>query len=81
MADHGYNKSASDCCMFVRKFYDGNFTILVLYVDEMLIICHDIQKIESLKTDLSKYFTMRNTRDKKNGKLWLSQQRYIEKVL
>ena len=93
MADHRYNKTASDHCVFVKKFSDGNFIILLLYVDDMLIVGHDIQKIESHKKDLSKCFAMKDlgsakqilgmriTRDRKNGKLWLSQQRYIEKVL
>ena len=93
MADHGYSKIASNHCVFVKKFSYGNFIILLLYVDDMLIVGHDIQKIENLKRDLSKSFAMKDlgsaqqilgmriTRDRKNGKLWLSQQRYIEKVL
>lgn len=50
-------------------------------------------KIEKLKKELSKSFAMKDLGptkqilgmkiicDKKNGKLWLSQKRYIEKVL
>ena len=93
MADHRYSKTASDHYVFVKKFCDDNFIILLLYIDDMLTVGHDIQKIEGFKRDLSKSFAMKDlgsakqilgmriTRDRKNGKLWLSQQRYIEKVL
>jgi len=59
----------------------------------MLIVGQDAQKIALLKKELGKSFAMKDlgqakqilgmqiTRDRKNGKIWLSQQRYIEKVL
>ncbi|KAI4334907.1 hypothetical protein L6164_013609 [Bauhinia variegata] len=59
----------------------------------MLIIEHDTKKIGDLKKELSKSFAMKDLSaakqilgmkiicDRKNGKLWLSQQKYIEKVL
>lgn len=93
MVEHGYNRTSSDHCVFMKKFFDGDFIILLLYVDDMLIIGHDAGKIERLKKELGKSFAMKDlgpakqilgmkiTRDRKNGKLWLSQERYIEKVL
>lgn len=93
MVEHGYSKTTSDHCVFVKRFSDGDFIILLLYVDDMLIVGHDARKIESLKGELSKFFAMKDlgpakqilgmrmTRDRKNGKLWLSQERYIERVL
>ena len=59
----------------------------------MLIVGHDVAKIEKLKGELSKSFAMKDLgptkqilgmkiiRDRKKNKLWLSQERYIEKVL
>src|SRR3954466_12247937 len=59
----------------------------------MLIVGQDAQKIALLKKELGKSFAMKDlgqakqilgmqiTRDRKSGKIWLSQQRYIEKVL
>ncbi|GKV52757.1 hypothetical protein SLEP1_g59325 [Rubroshorea leprosula] len=76
-----------------RQWYHGDFLILLLYVDDMLIVGHDTKKIATLKTYLSKSFSMKDLgpakqilgmkifRDRKNKKLWLSQERYIEKVL
>ena len=46
---HGYNKTTCNLCVFTRKFYDDDFIILLLYVDEMLIIGHDSRKIDKLK--------------------------------
>ncbi|QHO13807.1 Retrovirus-related Pol polyprotein [Arachis hypogaea] len=93
MEGHGYSKTSFDHCVYVKKFSDGDFIILLLYIDDMLIVGHDTKKIESLKKDLNRSFAMKDlgptkkilgmriTRDRKNGKLWLSQQKYIEKVL
>jgi len=93
MMDHEYDKTSSDHCVFVKKFPGGKYIILLLYVDDMLIVGHDKNDIQSFKRELSKSFAMKDlvptkqilgmkiVRDRKNGKLWLSQQKYIEKVL
>ena len=59
----------------------------------MLIVCCNASRINKLKQALSKSFAMKNlglakqilgmriTRDKKEKKLWLSQEKYIEKLL
>ena len=93
MMSHGYNRTSSDHCVFTRKFSDDDFIILLLYVDDMLIIGHDSSKIDRLKRELNKSFAMKDlgsakqilgmkiSHDRKNRKLWLSQESYIEKVL
>ena len=93
MSNHGYMKINSDHCVFVKKFSDDNFIIVLLYVDDMLIIGQDITNIKDLKKETNKtfamkdlgaakkFFGMRILRDRKNKKLWLSQEKYIEKVL
>jgi hypothetical protein len=93
MVDHRYARTILDHCVFVKKFSDGEFIILLLYVDDMLIICCDTSKIDRLKKELSKSFNMKDlglakqilgmkiSRDRKKEKLWLSQESYIEKVL
>ena len=60
MVEHGYDRTASDHCVFVKKFSDGEFIILLLYVDDMLIIGRDIDKIDKLKKELSKSFEMKD---------------------
>ena len=60
MADHGYSKTTSDHCVFVKNFMDGNFIILLLYVDDMHIVGQDFSKIKELKLELSKSFAMKD---------------------
>jgi len=38
MEENGFNKTISDHCVFIKKFIDGNFLILLLYVDDVLIV-------------------------------------------
>ena len=70
--------------MFVKKFDGGDFLILLLYVDDMLIVGQDPKKIESLKKSLGKSFVMMDmgpakqilgmhiVRDRTMKLLWLS---------
>ncbi|VVA10754.1 PREDICTED: Retrovirus-related Pol poly from [Prunus dulcis] len=93
MIEHRYRRTTSDHCVFVKRFDDGEFIILLLYVDDMLIVGQNSDKISKLKKELSKSFAMKDlgpakqilgmsiSRDRKNRKLRLSQESYIEKVL
>jgi len=60
MMDHRYDKTSYDHYVFVKKFPNEKYIILLLYVDDMLIADHDKNDIQSHKRVL------------KNGKLWLS---------
>ena len=61
MMSHGYNKTTFDHCVFTsRKFSGDDFTILLLYMDNMLIIGHDSSKIDKLKKELSRSFVMKD---------------------
>ena len=69
------------------------FIILVLYVGDMLVARKSIFEISRLKAQLDRTFDMKDLgatnqilgmhihRDRKNGKLWLSQKKYVEKIL
>lgn len=93
MSRHGYKKTTSDHCVFVQKFSDDDFIVLLLYVDDMLIVGKDALRINLLKQELNKSFAMKDlgpakqilgvkiTRDRRERKLWLSQESYILKVL
>lgn len=86
-------KTTSDHCVFVQKFSDGDFIILLLYVNDMLIVGRNPSRIDKLKKQLSKFFAMKDLgptkqilgiriyRDRKEKKLYMSQEQYIEKVL
>lgn len=93
MIDHGYQRANYDHCVFVKRVDDGEFIILLLYVDDMLIVGQNSEKISKLKNEMKKYFSMKDLgpakhilgmsihRDQTKHKLWLSQEKYIEKVL
>lgn len=93
MVSQGYKKTAADECVYIQKFTDGNFVALLLYVDDILIVGKDTTKISQLKKELSKSFDMKDlgpaqqilgmqiVRDRNNRRLWLSQEKYIERVL
>jgi transposase InsO family protein len=93
MEEQGYRKTTSDHCVFVQKFPDGDFIILLLYVDDMLIVGMNSSRIDRLKKQLSQSFAMKDLgpakqilgvriqRSRKDKKLFISQEQYIEKVL
>ena len=93
MGEQGYKKTTSDHCVFMKMFGDDDFIILLLYVDDMLIVGRNVSRINNLKKELSKSFAMKDlgpakqilglkiARDRVANKIWLSQEKYIEKVL
>jgi hypothetical protein len=93
MVGQGYTRIDADHCVYVRQFPNGKFIILLLYVDDMLIVGQDANMVGSLKKELFKSFDMKDLgparqilgmqilRDKKAKKLWLSQEKYVERVL
>lgn len=64
---HGYDKITSDHCVFINKFFNGEFLILLLYVDDILIIGRDTRKIKNLKRELKKYFTIKDLKSAKQN--------------
>ena len=60
MADQGDQKTQADHYVFVKKFNRGDFLILLLYVDDMLIVERDPRKIGSLKKTLNRSFAMKD---------------------
>ena len=91
--ERGYKRSRSDHCVYLQRFSGDDFIILLLYVDDILIVGKNVSKIATLKKQLSKSFAvkdlgpakqilgMRIERDRSSNKLYLSQEKYIEKVL
>ena len=54
------HKTQADHCVFVKRYDGGDFLILLLYVDDMLIVGRDMKKIESLKKALARSFAMKD---------------------
>ena len=60
MVGHGYTKTNANHCVYVRKFPNDKFLILLLYVDDMLIVGQDASMIGNLKKDLFKAFNVKD---------------------
>jgi len=93
MSEQGYTRCHFDHCVYLKKKNDGSYIILLLYVDDMLVAGYNMQEINVLKRKLANSFVMKDfgagkqilgmriIRDRKNRKLTLSQNEYIQKVL
>eukprot|EP00253_Pinus_taeda_P019115 PITA_19115 len=93
MLKHGFQRLEADHCVYIKRYDQGKYIILLLYLDDMLIIGHDKNKINRLKKDLGRKFAIKDLGpaqqmlgmwimlDRKNKTLWLSQEKYIKKVL
>ena len=51
MGEHGYGKTTSNHCVFVKKFLNGNFILLLLHIVDMLIVGQNVNKINRLKIE------------------------------
>ena len=60
MVGHEYTRTNADHWVYVRKFPNGKFAILLLYVDDMLIVGQDVGVIGNLKKDLFESFDMKD---------------------
>ncbi|KAH9698812.1 hypothetical protein KPL71_024142 [Citrus sinensis] len=89
----GYNRLSSDHCAYYKRFEDNDFIILLLYVDYMLVVGPNKDRIQELKAQLAREFEMKDLgpankilgmqihRDRNNRKIWLSQKNYLKKIL
>ncbi|KAK1411312.1 hypothetical protein QVD17_37859 [Tagetes erecta] len=92
MKKQGFVKNQVDQCTYL-KISGSNFTILVLYVDDILLASNNLDMLHESKCSLSLNFDMKDLgeasyvigieihRDRPNGILGLSQKAYIERVL
>ncbi|XP_048328464.2 receptor-like protein 9DC3 [Ziziphus jujuba] len=89
----GAKRSTFDLCVYYKELSNGEFIYLLLYVDDMLIACKHMDEIDNLKKLISSKFDMKDLeevkkilgidilRDKENQEIFVSQRKYIEKVL
>ena len=61
MMSQEYRRTFAYPCVYVRRFLDDEFIILLLYVDDMLIVGQNADMIEKLKIELSKTFDMKDS--------------------
>ncbi|KAG8489201.1 hypothetical protein CXB51_017237 [Gossypium anomalum] len=90
--EFGFIKKEEEPCVY-KKVSGNTIIFLVLYVDDVLIMGNDIPTLQSIKTWLGSYFSMKDLgeatyilgvkiyRDRSRRLLGLSQGTYIDKVL
>ena len=93
MVGHGYSRFNYDNCVYFQKTSDGSYIYLLLLVDDMLIAARDKSLVNKLKAQLSSEFDMKDlgpakkilgmeiNRDLQDGRLFLSQRKYVMKML
>ena len=93
MQMHEFIRCSYDCCVYYKIIKDGLYIYLLLYVDDMLVACKDRDEIDKLKVLLNSKFEMKDLgyarkilgmeirRNISKGKLFLSQEKYLRKVL
>ena len=60
MMSQEYKRTTLDPCVYIQRFPNSKFIIILLYVDDMLIIGQDADMIQKLKRELSKTFDMKD---------------------
>ena len=55
-----YNRLSSYHCAYYKRFEDNNFIILLLYIDDMLVVGPNKDRIQELKAQLAMEFEMKN---------------------
>ncbi|XP_070014442.1 secreted RxLR effector protein 161-like [Nicotiana sylvestris] len=67
MLQQGYKISKYDHCVYLRKFKDGSFIYVLLYVDDMLIASKNSEEIVKLKIQLKEEFEIKDLVFKQEG--------------
>lgn len=92
MTRMGFKRCASDYCLYT-KFKNGIRCYILLNVDDLLIICDDLQMVKAIKSLLAKEFEMTDIgtaytflgihiqHDRENGTIQLSQEQYLKNVI
>ena len=56
MFEQGYTRCHSDHCNYLKRKNDGNYIILLLYVDDMIVVGSNMQETNVLERKLANSF-------------------------
>ena len=60
MVRMGYRQSQGDHTLFIKHSSSGGVTILLVYVDDIIVTGNDIEGINFLRTQLMKEFSIKD---------------------
>lgn len=60
MSKHNFGKISLDHYVFVKNFVEGDFLILLIDMNDMLMVDCDKFKIDKSKSEMSQLFTMKD---------------------
>ncbi|GJU26712.1 retrovirus-related pol polyprotein from transposon TNT 1-94 [Tanacetum coccineum] len=93
MLSNGFKRSSYDSCVYYMSYAPGEYTYLLLYVDDIMIACKSKAGIGSIKSLLKKEFVIKElgeakkilgmeiVKDRSHKILRVSQSGYISKIL
>ncbi|KAH9680700.1 hypothetical protein KPL71_026653 [Citrus sinensis] len=93
MISHEFCRSQYDSCVYFKTLPSGDGLDLLLYVDDMLIVCKRREELEKLKIELSSVFEIKDlgaaarilgmqiVRNRSSRTLFLTQALYVKRVL
>lgn len=92
LKQHGFESSDADKCLFILNNGDITKNIyVILYVDDVIIITFEIERMNRFKEYLSDQFNMKDMNEaqfflgikisRQNGKMIMSQSAYLKSVL
>ena len=92
LINFGLKRCISDPCVYYREQPGGEFTIVIIYVDDGLICSNVSSTITGILEYLSTHFCVRSlpanrfvgldiTRDRANRKMYINQPDFVKKIL
>lgn len=87
----GFKRSLSDSCLYFKRFNNGDWCILLVYVDDILVVATKENIVKIVEHDISSTFEIRNMGEvkyylkiqitSKNGIYSINQQKYINQIV
>ena len=92
LSSKGFVRSKNDLCLYIHRIGKA-VTYVLLYVDDIFVVCSDVAELNRMKADMSERFKITDlsrdsrflgvdiTWNRERGEVTLSQSRYIQQVL
>jgi len=93
MAEFDFEKNSADDSVYKKETSSKDFIIIAVYVDDLIIISNNIKEIDKFKSEIKKIYNLKDlgelstilgmkwSRNRKERKSILKQEKYIEDTL